>query len=292
MTCVICGSPELKEIRAAEIDRLDQVSFSYSFSPEHNKTFRVVSCAACTHAFCAPLPQGIVDSYHDVVDQEYLKHSESRRIAADNVLRLVGKHVSGGRLLDVGCATGDLLVAARDLGYQAEGLELSAWSSKLARERGFVVHQEMLDSMAKRSPASYDVITLIGVIEHFPDPRAEMANLATLLKPGGVLVIWTGDRSSILARVLGRRWWYWQGQHIQYFTHRSLARLAQDAHLQHVSSSLYAVAATHATISNSLRRYRFHRLMSAALAPVFKIKPVIHLSLPGEMLFMARRPAA
>jgi hypothetical protein len=49
--CAVCGSSDLVEHRPGEIERLDQVSFSFSFSPEHNRTFRVVRCRACTHLF-------------------------------------------------------------------------------------------------------------------------------------------------------------------------------------------------------------------------------------------------
>jgi hypothetical protein len=102
-------------------------------------------------------------------------------------------------------------------------------------------------------------------------------------------VVWTGDADAWLPRLLGRRWWYWQGQHIQYFTHRSLSTLARAAGFDHVTTERYPFAATHGTIANSLRRYPLHRLMSAALAPIFRLKPVIYLRLPGEMLFLARR---
>src|SRR5437867_4305382 len=87
--CVVCGSTDLAEHRPAEIDRLEQVSFSYSFSPEHSRTFRVVRCRRCTHLFCAPLPDAIAAQYHDVVDDEYLKHAESRRLAAQAVIARV-----------------------------------------------------------------------------------------------------------------------------------------------------------------------------------------------------------
>ncbi len=288
-SCLVCRSTDLEEVHPAELTRIEDVSFSYSFSPENCKTFRVVRCASCSHVFCAPLPSGVVDSYVDVVDEEYLKHAESRRLSADAVLRTVEKHSPGKRLLDVGCATGDFLDVARSRGYSPEGLELSNWSCKIARDRGHTVHQEPLAAFAAHETARFDVVSLIGVIEHFPDPRAEMANLAALVRPGGVVVIWTGDSSAWLPRVLGRRWWYWQGQHIQYFTHRSLSRLAADAGFRHLATTRYPFAATHATLKNSLRRYSLHRLMSAALAPLFALRPVVYLRLSGEMLFIAQR---
>jgi hypothetical protein len=99
-----------------------------------------------------------------------------------------------------------------------------------------------------------------------------------------------GRASSSNAYVLGRRWWYWQGQHIQYFTQASLERLARQAGLDVVRTDRYPFAATHETISNSLRRYRAHRLMSALLRPLFAVRPVVYLRLPGEMLFFARKP--
>ena len=287
--CVVCDSSEIEVVRPAEIERLDQVSFSYSFSPEHNRTFQVVRCRRCTHRFCSPLPDSVAERYHDVVDEEYLKHGESRRLAAGAVLESVRKHVATGRLLDVGCATGDFLDAGRAAGFAVEGLELSAWSCEVARRRGLVVHQKTLAAFAQETGAGFDVVSLIGVIEHLPDPRAEMGNLARLVRPGGLLVVWTGDVDSWLARLLGKRWWYWQGQHIQYFTRQSLYLLARNAGFEPVTTERYPFAATHATLANSLRRYPLHRAMSAALAPLFRIKPVVYLRLPGEMLFLARR---
>ncbi len=289
MPCVICGGSEIEEVRPAEIEHLEQVSFSYSFQPEHTRTFRVVRCGTCTHMFCAPLPERVTESYHDVVDEEYLKHAESRRLAAELVLRTVSQSTAGRSLLDVGCATGDFLEAGREAGFDVEGVELSAWSCAIARERGFVVHDVPLATFAKQGGQRFDVVSLIGVIEHFPDPRAEMENIAKLLRPGGIVVIWTGDASAWLPRLLGRRWWYWQGQHIQYFTHASLARLAALAGFEHVKTELYPFVATASTISNSLRRYPLHRLLAGATNLVFRLKPVITLRLPGEMLFIARR---
>lgn len=290
--CPVCDSGEAEVWYPAEIQDAEEVSFSYTFRPRHNRTFQVLRCRICTHAFCFPVPADMARHYGDVVDEEYLRHETSRILSAGVVLAELKKHRPGGRLLDVGCATGDLLVAATRLGFEAEGLELSDWSCAIARKRGFTVHQERLRDLAQRSAANYDLVTLMGVIEHFSEPREEMAHLSRLLKPGGVLAIWTGDVDSSLSRVLGRRWWYWQGQHIQYFTLRSLARLSRGAGLEVVANGRYPFAATRDTIGNSLRRYRSHRFLTWLVRPLFALKPVWLLRLPGEILHLARRPEA
>jgi 2-polyprenyl-3-methyl-5-hydroxy-6-metoxy-1,4-benzoquinol methylase len=289
-TCVVCSSHEVREWYPAEIQALEAVSFRYTFSPDHTRTFRVVRCRSCSHAFCSPIPQNVSDQYRDVVDQEYLGHSESRRLAARAVLRIIRRHAPTGILLDVGCATGDFLEVARGQGYRVEGVELSRWSSTIARERGLVVHQESLETFAATRGGRYDVVTLWGVIEHFAEPAVEMRRLRELLRPGGLLALWTGDVDSVTSRMLGRKWWYWQGQHIQYFTHASLKRLVGASSLEHVKTYVYPFAATSQTLANSLRRYRWQSVMNALLAPLFVLRPVWYLRLPGELLFLARRP--
>lgn len=289
-SCPVCGSGDAHTWYPADLHDAEQVSFSYTFSPQHNRTFQVLRCRACTHAYCCPIPGNIAQRYRDVIDEEYLCHETSRTLSAEAVLRALKPRGLAQRLLDVGCATGDSLVAAKRLGFEAEGVELSDWSSGLARTRGFKVHQEYLETLAQGAPQAYDLITLMSVIEHFSSPRAELNHLRRLLKPGGVLVIWTGDVDSMLSRILGRRWWYWQGQHIQYFTHRSLVKLIDEAGLDVVATRLFPFAATMGTITNSLRRYRPHKLVTWFVRPLFALKPVWFLRLPGEMLLLAQRP--
>jgi SAM-dependent methyltransferase len=286
----VCGAVDVRPWYAGDIIDPADVSFTYTFRPGDRRVFPVMRCGACTHAFCSPVPSDIAKHYRDVVDQEYLRHEASRMLAAEAVLRPLSVKRPGARLLDVGCATGDLLMVASGLGFAGEGLELSDWSSRIARSRGLAIHQEPLESLARRVPGTFDVITLLGVIEHFASPRAEVAHIARLLAPGGVLVIWTGDVDSVVSRLLGRQWWYWQGQHIQYFTRRSLQTLMTGRGLDVAETRLFPFAATRETIANSLRRYRLHRLFTGLLRPLFMIRSVWFLYLPGEMLLFAVRP--
>jgi SAM-dependent methyltransferase len=287
--CRVCGSDAVSSVHPGDVDSVEEISFTYTFSPTHCKTLPVFRCQACTHVFCWPIPENISSNYSDVVDEEYLRHKDSRELSARAVLNTIGRYATHGKLLDVGCATGDFLSVARDRGYETAGIELSRWSASIARGRGLTIYDRTLAELARDSPCTWDVITLWGVIEHFPWPAEEMVSLGRLLKPGGLLAIWTGDVNSVTSRLLGRRWWYWQGQHIQYFTHGSLRHLVKSAGFTHVQTELYPFGATRATITNSLRRYAFRGVLEPFVTAAYRLRRIWYLRLPGEMLFLASR---
>lgn len=94
-----------------------------------------------------------------------------------------------GRLLDVGCWTGDFVEAANHAGFPASGIELS---TKAAR---FAANVRKLDvrcctlSTAPFAAGSFDVVTMLDVLEHLLDPVAELEYARALLKPAGVIVV-------------------------------------------------------------------------------------------------------
>lgn len=288
MQCPICESKNTFEWYPADVD-IKKLTFTYEFTPESQKTFRVIRCRNCTHVFCSPLPKNIYENYKDVVDKEYLRHSQTRRLSAESVLNIISHYVSLGKLLDIGCATGDFLEVARDFGYSVEGLELSRWSSEIVKSKGIKIHKQLLMSLSRRFPSKYDIITMWGVIEHFQSPLKEMLYINRLLKPGGILVVWTGDVNGIMSRILGRRWWYWQGQHIQYFTNLSLNHLGLLTGFEHITTLCYPIAATYDQVFNSLSRYKFQKYLIPIVKLMFLIKPVWYLRMPGEILWLARK---
>ena len=286
--CPICMSKNSYELYSANIN-LKKIVFTYEFTPECQKTFRVVRCLTCSHVFCSPLPKNIYKNYEDVVDKEYLRHSKTRRLSSQSVLSIVKEYIPKGRLLDVGCATGDFLEEAKAAGYSAEGLELSRWSAEITRKKGIKVYQNRLKALSRKFPERYDVITMWGVIEHFENPFAEMTYINRLLKPNGTLAIWTGNVDGIMSRILGKRWWYWQGQHIQYFTNKSLNSLASLTGFETIITKRYPIAATYGQVNNSLNRYSFQKYLSPFVKILFLIKPIWYLRLPGEMLWLGRK---
>ena len=200
---------------------------------------------------------------------------------------MLKRYQPSGRLLDVGCSAGFFLSAASGT-YQVEGLELSHWSVGLAEKKGFTIHRKRLEEFYPTVP--YDLITLWGVIEHFENPSAEIAHIGRMLAPGGHVALWTGDIQSLPARVLGNRWWYFLGQHIQMFTEKSIIRLFADNGFDPVHRGIYPYTVSLKSVNRSLRRYPWlHAITNPLFTHPLLSDRSITLKVPGEMFLVFRK---
>ena len=139
-------------------------------------------------------------------------------------LREIARLRSGGRLLDVGCATGFLLEIAEQQGFDSFGLDPNPQAARIARERfGERVQPGELDSAAFPGIA-FDVVTLIDVLEHVPDPAALLSRVYERLAPGGVLAAVLPNAASLVHRLLGPRWPHYAPEHLFFWTPRALER--------------------------------------------------------------------
>ncbi|RIH84528.1 Ubiquinone biosynthesis O-methyltransferase [Calidithermus terrae] len=128
----------------------------------------------------------------------------------------------GGRLLDVGCGSGDFMARMRDLGWQVAGVEPDPTAAQLAQQRGLEVHQGTLEE-AGLAEESFDVVTLNHVIEHLPDPISVLQTCRRLLREGGKIVIATPNSRSLGSRYFGQAWLDWDPpRHLYLFTRYSL----------------------------------------------------------------------
>lgn len=132
-----------------------------------------------------------------------------------------------GRLLDVGCGFGHLLVAAAARGWSVVGQEVSAsglaWLESLKARSGCqfeLVGEDLLE--AGLAPGSFAAITLVEVLEHLPSPAAMLSRCYTLLEPGGVLYLTTPNFDSVSRRLLDVTWRGLTPDHLCLFTVRSL----------------------------------------------------------------------
>lgn len=129
------------------------------------------------------------------------------------------------RVLDVGCATGDLLLSIRREGNaNVTGVEPGERAVAVARGRGLDARLGMLEDAAF-SDASFDTVILSHTLEHVRDPIATLREIRRVLAPGGALVLWLPNADSIEARVLGRRWiGYDPPRHLTTFSVATLTR--------------------------------------------------------------------
>ena len=154
------------------------------------------------------------------------------------VLARLGELRPDGRLLDVGCGSGQFLKEARATGrWEVLGVEPSAAAAGEARRlAGCTVHASTLDG-APLERGSFDVLTAFGVLEHLHDPVGTLRHAGTLLKPGGVLAVYVPNfhylrmKDTGLGALVRRRRWsdLHPQEHLFHFTPRSLWALLEKA---------------------------------------------------------------
>jgi glycosyltransferase involved in cell wall biosynthesis/2-polyprenyl-3-methyl-5-hydroxy-6-metoxy-1,4-benzoquinol methylase len=95
------------------------------------------------------------------------------------------------KVLELGSAHGGFVAMLNWAGYDATGLDLSPWAVEFARKT-FQVPM-LLGPVEEQSivMSSLDVIVLMDVFEHLPDPQTTIQHCLKLLKPDGILIIQT-----------------------------------------------------------------------------------------------------
>ncbi|MFH1538258.1 MAG: class I SAM-dependent methyltransferase [bacterium] len=221
--CDLCGSGEKMLL--------------YDKSP-----FLIVRCAECGLVYVSPrlsvraLKEEVYDEAYFDAERGYglAGHfDEGRREAARRareILAWVERSAKRGRLLDVGCAGGFFLDAARRRGWEVRGVEFATSAAALAREAfGLDVFEgEITD--APFEEASFDVVTLLDVIEHLTSPAAGLKKARALLRPGGKLFVITPNFDSLSRRSHGKNWGLLEPEHhLYYFTPKTIDRMTAGA---------------------------------------------------------------
>jgi len=209
-------------------------------------------------------------------------------------LRGLGRARDGEALLDVGCATGFLLHAAREAGWEPWGVELSAFAAEEAAREfpGRIFHGTLEE--ARFPDGRFGVVVLSDLLEHVREPLVFLHEVRRVLRPGGRLLIVTPDLGSLSARVMGRRWFHRKAEHLWYFTRRSLSGLLERAGFRPRACRSVRKALTLAYLENQLRVYPKPVLTPAlgflkALLPDSLVRRPLWLP-TGELALEAERP--
>ncbi len=206
--------------------------------------YQLVRCSDCELAFIANPPDQEAVRLLYTGEGHGAYHQDIRRPdspAARRMVRTAHRHlqfvthvVRQGRLLDVGCSTGDFLSLAVAAGFEAQGVELSEASVRIAVERhGLSVQHGTVDDLDPQ--AEMDVITAFDVLEHIPDPMRELRAYVARLKPGGWLVMSTPNIDGLFPRLsyrVAKFLGYWPHpeppHHLYQFGEATLRRILAD----------------------------------------------------------------
>jgi SAM-dependent methyltransferase len=270
-------------MRAANVQALDRLVTGEG-------PFGTVECESCELGMTTPQlsDEELGRYYADAYYEDFYAHSGGggrsvltrmraalgRRAAARRYSRPPFRFegVPRGRLLDVGCGSGELLQHFTAQGWEPYGIDPSAAAVAAARRRGAEAHEGTLQDHPWRDE-TFEAIVFQHSLEHVVDPVAALEEARSLLAPGGVLAIAVPNWSSWQRSLFRGRWFVLDlPRHQQHFSPRALTGLAKKLGLEveDVGTSSNAIATA----------YSVHFLLAGRWTPGWKLWLSYALSLP------------
>jgi len=209
---------------------------------------RIVRCLDCSHIYPNPMPfpaRSLDDLYTDTDDYFQGHDVDAKKQSALDKMAYFEKTLGRrGRYLDVACGRGESLWAARESGWEYEGVDASSayleWAEANLGVRGKLGTLEEI----KFPDNHFDAITMNAIIEHLYDPYSTMREVFRILKPGGLLSFDAPNEDGLYMRIgnlymraQGRDWVVtlaptFPPYHVQGFNPRSLRRLLARVNFQ------------------------------------------------------------
>jgi len=218
--CTLCGSNSFKPSLKCD-------GFSY------------VRCAKCGLVQMNPQPEHkeIERRYGENHGQDYLAYELANEKAFLDLALLALKDsgfeeiertllsCSKTRVLDVGCATGSLLAALRERGWETTGVDISGPQAEYGKlKRNLDLRNGSLEEI--RFPGEYfNVVIASHLIEHLNDPASFTAEVYRIIASGGYFFVTTPNISGMQASLFRNRWRSAIFDHLYLFSVKTLSRL-------------------------------------------------------------------
>lgn len=220
--CPVCKSESLAPFKVCK---------DYTVSHE---TFHVLQCAVCKLGITSPRPENDkLGKYYQ--SDEYISHSgkssggigfiykTARTFSLRWKSKIVTQKKSIGSALDFGCGTGEFLNTLKQQGWKVEGVEPSEIGrTKSSELTGQPIHSELQGI----SSSQFDIITAWHVIEHIPNLKEVIAQLAKQLKKDGTIFIAVPNYESADAQQYQEHWAGFDvPRHLWHFSKSSMQKL-------------------------------------------------------------------
>jgi 2-polyprenyl-3-methyl-5-hydroxy-6-metoxy-1,4-benzoquinol methylase len=181
-----------------------------------------------------PKPEGQkLAAYYE--SEDYISHTDNKRsafektyqfvknLAIKSKLGLLEKLQPGkGKLLDIGCGTGDFLATAKKSTWQCIGIEPNQKARTIAASKGIT----LVGNTTELEDHSFDAICMWHVLEHVPDLDFQISELKRLLRPNGILFVAVPNFKSYDAKLYGEFWAaYDVPRHLWHFSKTAIKKL-------------------------------------------------------------------
>jgi SAM-dependent methyltransferase len=240
--CPVCGAPETIDLGPPAHRRPLKVAGVPIDVSDLNLRHR--RCPTCEYQFVFPrIPQQrLIDCYARSADHWGTGADVAGPRSYAHKKELLERFAPQHSALDFGCYDGGFLDFLGP-GWSKAGIEPSSHAAQVARSRGVEIIGTTLDSIDVDKHASkFGAIIIFDVMEHLPDPVADLKKLRELLAPGGIIFIETGNTDAREWQRFGTRHPY-AGivEHIGFFNRKSIQTAGQLAGLSlaHFEASIH-----------------------------------------------------
>lgn len=222
--CTLCGSRNRNVEYELAIGTVVACPSCGLVSLVDDATGRLVSCSYDESYFHAAENDAAV-GYSDYFGAEAGPRTAFARSVASG---LAAAFPGARRSLDVGCAGGYLVAALAERGFDAYGVDMSRY----AVTHGVAGIENRLlegDLSALDGLEPFELITMMDVIEHLPDPVSAVRQTFSQLAAGGTLILLTPRYGGRLLAQQGAEYVHFNSDHMYYFTEQTLSAVIRAA---------------------------------------------------------------
>jgi SAM-dependent methyltransferase len=237
--CDFCGGDKTRQFFEPE-------------NPETKERFNIVRCSLCGLTYLNPRPAKKIMGRYYPADYYYsFRDFSGRRLSyrerlkkfslegyynSKNIFKkllawllvrnfmIVVPKERKGKLLDIGCGSGEFLYQMKNFGWEVHGLEISPECALIGNKMGLNIFCGELEG-ADFPEDYFDVVVLSQTLEHVYSPGSYLKHIYRLLKPEGLLIIGVPNVGSLETQIFGR---YCHAldvpRHLYFFTVTSLRR--------------------------------------------------------------------
>lgn len=244
--CLLCKSRKFQTLSVQQ-DRMFHLPGEFIYK----------KCVSCKLVFLSPQPDSKTLQKHYPTKEYFAYNKEGKGGTPGSIREYVIKHSykptllsillkfllstdfaipqyrEKGKILDLGCGTGDILALLKKLGWDVYGIDIDKEAVKIAKSRGLKnVRLGTYEDVNAYPDRYFDAIRLYHVIEHVDNPFLCLKLLHKKVKIGGTIFLSTPNFDSPLRKLFGRYWPHFDApRHLFLFTPQTLAKGAEKSGL-------------------------------------------------------------